>query len=252
MTSSLKENGGECAALKSARKEALNIVQWLARVALSYVKDGDPARRLDLEFRAADAVLVTKSFADGVALEMRLADLRLQFLQHGKPVPHIFDPQERSPAEAEAWILVELLHRGIDRERFSKSLPYAVPGLLTGDAEDYAPQACRDGLMELADWFGKAAAVLKEAARACGTDKAAVICRPQTLDLALTPLPGPKPPSLGFSLGDAQRAEPYFYVADQPISDSTKAERQIVSAAKLIAQGDIAQAATALLKLATG
>jgi hypothetical protein len=250
MTSSLKGDGGECAALESARKEALNIVQWLARVALSYVTDGDPARRIDLDFRAADAALVTKSFADGVALQMRLADLRLQFLHNGKPVPHVFDPQERSPAEAEAWILVELLHRGIDREKFSKSLPYAVPGLLTGDAEDYAPQACRDGLMELAKWFGKAAAVLKEAARACGADRPTVICRPQTLDLALAPLPGAKPPSLGFSLGDAQHAEPYFYVADQPISHSAEAERQIVSAAKLIAQDDIAQAAAALLKIA--
>jgi hypothetical protein len=254
MTSSLKGDGDGSTALESARKEALNIVQWLARVALSYVTDGGPARRVDLEFRAADAALVTKSFADGVALEMRLPDLRLQFLQHGKPVPHVFDPQERSPAEAEAWILVELLHRGIDREKFSKSLPYAVPGLLTGDAEDYGPQACRDGLMELANWFGKAAGVLKEAARACGADKAAVICRPQTLDLALAEpeigWPGAKPPSLGFSLGDAQHAQPYFYVAGQPISDSAEAERQIVSAAKLIAQGDIAQAAAALLKIA--
>jgi hypothetical protein len=250
MTSSLKGDGSECAGIESARKEALNIVQWLARVALSYVTDGDPARRIDLDFRAADAALVTKSFANGVALQMRLPDLHLQFLHNGKPVPHVFEPQERSPAEAEAWILVELLHRGIDREKFSKSLPYAVPGLLTGDAEDYAPQACRDGLMELAKWFGKAAAVLKEAVRACGADRPAVICRPQTLDLALAPLPGAKPPSLGFSLGDAQHAEPYFYVADQPISDSAEAERQIVSAAKLIAQDDIAQAAAALLKIA--
>jgi hypothetical protein len=243
-------SGSESAALESARKETLNIAQWLARIALSYVTDGDPARRIDLEFRAADAALVTKAFDNGVALEMRLPDLRLQFLQHGKPVPHVFDPQERSPAEAEAWLLVELLHRGIDRERFSTNLPYAVSGLLTGDAEDYAPQACRDGLMELAEWFGKAAAALKETARAYGADKAAVICRPQSLDLALATLPGAKAPSLGFSLGDAQHAQPYFYAPDQPTPDSAKAKRKIVSAAKLLAQGDVAQAAATLLKLA--
>jgi hypothetical protein len=249
MTNSPKGDGSECAALESARKEALNIVQWLARLALSYVTDGDPARRIDLEFRPADAALVTESFADGVALEMRLPDLRLQFLQNGKPVPHVFDPQDRSPAEAEAWILVELLHRGIDREKFSTSLPYTVPGLLTGDAEDYAPQACRAGLAQLADWFGKAAAVLKEATCAGGADNA-VICRPQTLDLALAPLPSAKSPSLGFSLGDARHAQPYFYAAAQPIPDAATAERKIVSAGKLIAQSDIAQAAAALLKLA--
>jgi hypothetical protein len=246
-------SGSESAALESARKEALNIAQWLARIALCYVTDGDPARRIDLEFRAADAALVTKAFADSVALEMRFPDLRLQFLQHGKPVPHVFDPQERSPAEAEAWLLVELLHRGIDRERFSTNLPYAVSGLLTGDAEDYAPQACRDGLMELAEWFGKAAAALKETARAYGADKAAVICRPQSLDLALATLPGANTlPSLGFSLGDAQHALPYFYAAGEPTPGSAKVERKILSAAKLIAQGDIPQAAASLLRLVAG
>jgi hypothetical protein len=250
MTSFLKGGGGECAALEPAHKEALNIAQWLARVALSYVTDGDPARHIDLEFRAADTALVTKSFADGVTLEMRLPDLRLQFLQNGKPVPHVFDPQERSPAEAEAWILVELLHRGIDREKFSTNLPYTVPGLLTGDAEDYAPQAYRDGLAQLTDWFGKAAGVLKGTARACGADNPAVICRPQTLDLALAPLPSAKPPSLGFSLGDARHTQPYFYAASQPIPDTTTAEHRIVSADELIAQGDVAQAAATLLKLA--
>ena len=149
-----------------ARGEAINVVQWLARVAQSYVTSAPLERRTDLRFRAADAAFVTEPFEKGVALEMRLPDLHLQFLQNGKPVPHVFDPQERSPAEAEAWILVELLHRGIDREKFSKTLPYTVPGLLTGDAEDYAPQACREGLAQLTDCFGKAANVLAETARA--------------------------------------------------------------------------------------
>jgi hypothetical protein len=243
-------SGSQSGALAAARQQALNIVQWLARVALSYVTEGDGERRLDLELRPGAAALASKPFADGVALEMRLADLRLQFLQNGKPVPHVFDPQERSPAEAEAWILVELLHRGIDREKFSTSLPYAVPGLLTGDAEDYAPQACREGLTQLADWFGKAAGVLEETVRVSGSDKSAVICRPQTLDLALAAMADAKLAALGFSLGDAQHAQPYFYAAAGSIPQSTKAARKIVSASELIAQGDKPRAAAALLKLA--
>ena len=157
--------GDDLTELVRARSEAINLVQWPARVAYSYVTSGAPERRTDLEFRAANAAFVTRRFADGVALEMRLPDLHLQFLHNGKAMPHVFDPQERSPAEAEAWILVELLHRGIDREKFSKKLPYTIPGLLTGDAEDYAPQACRKGLIQLTDWFVKAAAVLEAGAR---------------------------------------------------------------------------------------
>src|SRR5437763_4043592 len=194
-----------------ARSEAINLIQWLARVASSYVASGVPERRVDLEFRAADAAFVTRQFADGVALEMRLPDLHLQFLHNGKAVPHVFDPQERSPAKAEAWILVELLHRGIDRGKFSKELPYTIPGLLTGDAEDYAPQACRNGLIQLTDWFGKAAAVLEAAARACSLDKAEVICLPQTLDLVLAPPSAASSIPLGFSPGDTENPEPYFY-----------------------------------------
>jgi hypothetical protein len=265
MTNSPDRNGAssaivceDLAELARARREAINLVQWPARVANSYVTSSASERRTDLEFCTADNAFVTQQFADGAALEMRLPDLRLQFLHNGKPVPHVFDPQERSPAEAEAWILVELLHRGIDREKFSKKLPYAIPGLLTGDAEDYAPQACREGLSQLTAWFGKAAAVLEAAARARGLDKANIICLPQTLDLVFTPLGGAKSGAksgvkfipLGFSPGDTENSEPYFYTGDAATSASPKAPRAIVSGSKLLAQGDAAHAAATLLKMA--
>ena len=238
----------EVAELARARNEVINIVQWLARIACSYVTNSVPERCTDLDFRAEDTAFVTKQFAEGVGLEMRLPDLHLQFLQNGKPVPHIFDPQERSPAEAEAWILVELLHRGIDRGRFTKKLPYAVPGLLTGDAEDYAPQACGEGLAQLTTLFVDAAAVLKEAARTCGADKPRVVCLPQTLDLVVAPSPGTTPIVLGFSPGDKQNPQPHFYHAT--VAKPAPAERAVISAGELLAQGDPARAAAILLKIA--
>ena len=241
---------GAFAELVRARSEALNVVQWLARVAQSYVTAGTPERRTDLDFCAEDAAFVTQLFADRVALEMRLPDLHLQFLQNGKRVPHVFDPQEHSPAEAEAWILVELLHRGIDREKFSKKLPYAVPGLLSGDAEDYAPAACRNGLARLTAWFGKAAAVLGEAARARGADEAGIICLPQALDLALAPWHGTKTPALGFSPGDQQNPEPHFYARGATRPESAGVKRAIVCASELLAQDDPVLAAAMLLKMA--
>jgi hypothetical protein len=240
-------NSPDAAELARARSEAINVVQWLARLAQSYVTSGPSERRTELDFRAKDAAFITKPFADSVAVEMRLPDLHLQFLHHGKPVPHIFDPQERSPAEAEAWILVELLHRGIDREKFSKKLPYAIHGLLTGDAEDYMPQACSTGLHELAGWFGKAARVLKEAGRTGGADKPAIIGLPQTLDLVLADSPGAKP--LGFSLGDAHNPEPHFYAVTAKTA-SAKPERAVLRASALFAEGDPANAAAKLLKIA--
>lgn len=257
------DQGGACSAIATppnsaagtldelarARSEALNVVQWLARIAQSYVTSGPAERRTDLEFRAEDMAFVTKPFADGVALEMRLPNLHLQFLQDGKPVPHVFDPQERSPAEAEAWILVELLHRGIDREKFSKKLPYTVPGLLTGDAKDYAPETCREGLAQLTALFGKADSMLTAAARAGGAEQATIIGLPQTLDLVLTPLPGAKAIALGFSPGNAQSQEPHFYAVEAANAVSAIPRGAIVPGGELLAEDDAARAAVRLLKI---
>jgi hypothetical protein len=237
--------------LACARSEALNVVQWLARIAQSYVTSGSFERRTDLEFCAEATAFITKSFADDVALEMHLPDLHLQFLQDGKPMPHVFDPQERSPAEAEAWILVELLHRNIDREKFSKKLPYRVPGLLTGDAQDYAPETCREGLAQLTALFSKAESVLTAAARAAGAEQPIIIGLPQTLDLVLTDLPGAKAIALGFSPGNAQNPEPHFYAAEAANAASARAPpRAIVRSSELLAEDDAARAAVRLLKIA--
>ena len=142
-----------------ARELTLNLVQWLARIANSYVTDGSIKDRLVLDFRI-DGSIVTKTFEQGIALELRLPGLEMQFQERGKPVPHVLDPEERSPAEVEAWILVELLHRGLNRDKFSKSLPYTITNLMSGDAEDYSPQACAAGLAQLTAWFRAASAVL--------------------------------------------------------------------------------------------
>jgi hypothetical protein len=137
---------------------------------------------------------------------MRLANLEMQFLEHGRPVPHIFDPEEHSPAKAEAWLLVELLHRGIDRAKFSKKLPYAVSNLMSGDAEDYSPMTCQNGLAELAVWFRNAASVLSSV-----KSESRIVTLPQTLTLAYISKNRPEL-GCGFSIGD-DTTEPYFFVS---------------------------------------
>jgi len=233
----------EADALAKARSEAINLVQWLARIATSFVTAGTAEERLMLEFRPADAAFSTKKFANDLALELRLPSLELQFCEGGKPVPHVFDPEGRSPAEVEAWLLVELLHRGVDRAKFSKKLPYKVPGLMSGDAEDHSPQSHQPALEQLTAWFRNAAAVL---VRAAGAEGAAVNCWPQTLSLSTASNIGSA--DSGFAPGDAQIPEPYFYRSLGVAKGSTASKaRSVLAASALLAESDPAATAIAFM-----
>jgi hypothetical protein len=241
---------GDSEGLEGARNEAFNLVQWLARIAHSYATGTAPGDRTDLDFDAGSAAFTTQPFSGGTALQMRLPDLQLQFLAGDKPVPHIFDPDGRSPAEVEAWILVELLHRGIDREKFSKQLPYAIAGLMTGDVIDHETQACREGLTQLTAWFGNAAIVLEAVARASGAATPRTICLPQTFALTLAPDSAGPRTDLGFSLGDRENPAPYFYTGG--VGNDGSPPEQRIAAGALLSQDDPARAAATLLKMATG
>ena len=235
---------GDSQALAKARNETINIVQWLARIANSFVTARAPKDRVLLAFRAADTAFVTKTFDNGLSLEMRLPSLELQFLENGRPAPHTLDPEEHSPAEAEAWLLVELLHRGVDRTKFRKKLPYTIPNLMTGDAENYSPRSCREGLAQLMAWFQNAVGVLDAAGSVSGAGKAGIVCCPQTLSLSCATAPGPTFADFGFSLGDGQNREPFFYRAARAPNRSAIGDgRAILTASMLLAEKDPAAAA---------
>jgi hypothetical protein len=187
-----------------ARMETLNLAQWLVRIANSYVASKLPDERVILEFRSGNPAFITQAFEKHLTLEMRLANLEMQFSEYGRPVPHIFDPEEHSPAKVEAWLLVELLHRGIDRSKFSKKLPYPIPNLMSGDAEDHSPEACGEGLAKLVVWCRNAASVLSSASHG-----ARILALPQTLTLVYESNGKPET-SCGFAIGD-ENTEPYFF-----------------------------------------
>jgi hypothetical protein len=236
---------GDLSELAQARVEAINVAQWLTRIANSYVAASTPEQRTWLEFRPHDAAIATGNFDKAITLEMRLPMLELQFLENGKPMPHVFDPEEHSPAEVEAWLLVELLHRGIDRGVFSKKLPYTIAGLMSGDAEDYSPRLCGPGLIRLTALMRDAAAVLKAAAPSKGGDQASIACLPQNLNLV-----GPSDSgSFVFSLGDAESPEPYFY---RRAGSSGGGGNLTIKAAALMAECDPIAAAMKLRDLALG
>lgn len=235
-------------ALAIARAETINLLQWLARIANSYVPAGHPEERLCLEYRPSAARFFTRPFDKNLTLALHMPTLEMQFHQDRMAVPHIFDSEERSPAEVEAWLLVELLHHGVDRAKFSKKLPYGVPGLMTGDAIDHSPQACQPALTQLTAWLRKAAAILNAVTWDSSAERTSIVCRPQTLTLSCAPNIGSKYPEVGFSLGDAENPEPYFYRARLVSNGSgVNKGRSVLTASKLLVESDPAATAFAFL-----
>src|ERR1041385_8516516 len=70
-----------------ARNQTLNLAQWLARIANSYVADDRPEDPVLLSF--SRGIFATKTFDREFALELRLPSPEMQFQERGKPVPHL-------------------------------------------------------------------------------------------------------------------------------------------------------------------
>lgn len=206
-----------------AKSQTQNAVHWLARLAHSY-RDPEPAGgHVVLTFEHGRRAFVTQPFANGVTVEVRLPSLELQFREGDRPVPHTLAVEGHSPAKVEAWVLVELLHRGIDRDRFSKELPYDTPDLMSGDTIEYSPETCALELDELTRWLDNAAAILgrlKESTSAADPSPP-LRCWPQQFHIGTVLSVEPagvvseKAMRVGFSVGDDRYAEPYFFVAVQ-------------------------------------
>lgn len=245
----LPVGAGDFAELAKARLETFNLMQWLARVGNSTVECDLPEQRTELQFCLADGVIKTRRFGDNLTLALRLPGLNLQFLEYGRPAPHAFDPHERSPAQVEAWILVELLHRGIEPEKFSKRLPYQVSGLMSGDEVCHSPRSCGRGLVELTAWLQNAAAVLEAAARAAGIELPRVVVLPQTLALACIAGAGRNRTCFfGFQPGDDAESEPYFYRTAGSARGGAGDQRAILKACELRAEADPAATAMRFLR----
>lgn len=228
--------------LQPARHLAQNIAQWPARLLHSYMPQEPDNSHLNLTFEADRCVLATRHIRRDISMEMRLADLFLQFREGGVLVSHEMNVEERSPAQVEAWILVELLHRDVDRDRFSKDLPYEIKDPIVGDAFDYAPESFTNELRELARWYANAASALSKIKAKHGLSSE-MNCRPQTLQLDVKialdkaqPETGPQL-TLGFSPGNERQLEPHFFVINDGPQQTTLAIGKTVSASEIIRDG---------------
>ena len=187
--------------LAGARRQMISAVLWPARVAASFAAKAD-APSPALTWNSDRQAVTTPPFEQALQLELRLPMLHMQFLEHGRPAPHVLDMDDRSPAHVEAWILVELLHRGVDRERFSKALPFEVQNAMWGDHEKFSTADYEAEIAALSQWLVAGADVLSEVAPGM-----AITVQPQTLSLSapMTLKRGDgssEPRQVVFSLGD--------------------------------------------------
>lgn len=239
--------------LGEARTQTQNAVHWLARLANSYAPPEPDQRHVWLSFDADRNAFVTRPLVGGVSVELRLPTLELQFREGDRPVPHILHVEGHTPAKVEAWVLVELLHRGIDRDRFSKALPYAAANLMTGDSIEYSPDACARELDELTRWLGNAEAVLGELGREfASSDRTAgsdghngrLLCWPDQFHVGIlvgADAVGAAPEKrlrVGLSGGDERNPEPYFFVAVQRGGEiEVPHPGAVLTASRIIAEG---------------
>lgn len=211
-----------------AQHQVHSLLQWVARVENSYGPDAGRKEPIRLRWCDERRAITTQGLIDGLELELRVAEMTLQFLEHGKPSNHAFSAEEHSPAHAEAWLLIELLHRGVDRSRFTKKLPYDASQLLSGDGQEFSPEHYSDELVLLAEWMSRAARALQSADKGSdGNGDRKVLVRPEDLSMELLC----SGHVVGFAPVGSVLDEPYFYVRGR---DSQERPREDVIAASHI------------------
>lgn len=246
--------------MSEARRQAHNALHWLARLANSYRLSEPDNEHVELIWDDAEAAIHTKPFANDITVEARLARLELQFREGGVPVPHILSFDEHTPAHVEAWILVELLHRDVDRDRFAKDLPYEGRDVMLGDHEEHEVESHAAELSALQGWMKNAAAVVAAARHDIARDTGAreiadapTLVWPETFQLGITvALPAGSAGEalrVGLSAGDALRPEPYFFVGTVKQARSGDFDAgSILSVKKIAAENLDANAVIAFLR----
>jgi hypothetical protein len=237
------------AKFSAAQNEALNAAQWLARMSLSYadhpVVDNVPYL---LNWSPSAGIISSPEIAAETQLQLRLPEMAMEFAEKGQPVPHRIYFDGKSPAEVEAWLLVEMLHRGIERENFTKALPYSVPNIMSGDAVKHSTDEIKSELELLTDWLVSAGSILVtlrerlakrfEQAKTSPPGNSALLFWPTNFQIGFCfeSEEGSGITKVSFSLGSAESPEPRFLVSKPgdstfilPITHSVTGEQIVKS-----------------------
>ena len=205
---------------RNARVEAHNALFWMARASHSFLDPTLGNSHLSLFWNEDNCDFRTRLLVDGCQIGLHLPDLELYFCDHGEKVPHSFWLDDRTPAFVEAWYLVELLHRGIEQEKFSTALPFESPDMLMGDTEDHNASLFKTELTAMSECLSGAINILKIVADQLARHKdfannpGQITLEPQSFTLmtrADLSTSHDKTVLVGFSVGDHLRPAPFFF-----------------------------------------
>ncbi len=206
---------------RQARIEAHNALFWMARGTNSFLDSTPDNGHLSLFWHKASGNFRTRSFDGDLQIGLNFPDLELYFCEGGQKVPHSFWLDDRTPAFAEAWYLVELLHRDRDQSKFSTDLPFSSPYMLMGDTEDHNASAYKRELNALNVCVLRANEILRSVSNAIAQQPQFTKCRqwitlePESFSLVLNIVVDNetvKLPLIGMCLGDHLRPAPFFFV----------------------------------------
>lgn len=241
----LQLNAAEPDVAADIYRQAQSALQWLARLANSYVEAKPDASHLLLRWNDEPKTIASPEIAPGTTVELQPHKFCLQFREDGKPTMHPVTLDDISPARVEAWCLIELLHRNLDRDRFSKDLPYDIDGLMTGDAEEFETYGKEEVFERLGALFSEAAELLKSV-------------EPGDHDIGIDPrdftmfrrLSGDR--EIGLCLGDGEVGQPYYFrTSAGPKSNHQSRSRapgtEILTAQSIAADGKTADDISAFL-----
>ncbi len=208
---------------RDACVEAHNALFWVARGANSFLEYLPQNQHLGLLWDVNAQDFRTRYFEKHFQIGLNIRELEIYFCEDGLKVPHSFCFDDRTPAFAEAWYLVELLHRDLDQSKFSTSLPFDSPSMLMGDTQDHNASLYNHELEALHVSLLRSVRLFQRIPHLLAPVKSLlhqpnkIALEPETFTLEYTAFfsetTGRKI-IIGFSAGDHLRPEPFYFIKD--------------------------------------
>ena len=165
----------------------------------------------------------TRYFEKHFQIGLNIRELEIYFCENGVKVPHSFCFDDRTPAFAEAWYLVELLHRDLDQSKFSTSLPFDSPFMLMGDTQDHNASLYNHELEALHVCLLRSVRLFQRIPSLLTPIKSLlhqpnkIALEPETFTLEYTAFSSVTTGQkiiVGFSAGDHLRPKPFYFIKD--------------------------------------
>jgi hypothetical protein len=210
--------------LSQARLAAHYAAQWLARAARAYIPPAADDSHTNLGWDHALGGFATHPLPDGSRLALRITDMTL-LLSGAHDGEQALSLRDRNDAHIRAWLAPQLSARGFDPAALDKISPYEMPAAPIATGGRYLLNGLEPALGELAGWYDNASRALdaiRQELVASGLRAPPVRCWPHHFDLdTLIYFDAQNTRSMGagFSPGDDDYDEPYFYVSLYPAPD---------------------------------